>query len=83
MASLACLSVFVAGETAALIHLSQETVPSVDERIDRIVASRPFIVASLAGVRLMAHRAIQTIHRGHSPVEVVAPPDRVRLGTHN
>lgn len=83
MTSLACLSKFVAGETATLIHLSQEPVPAVDERIDWIVASWPFIVAPLAGIRLMAHGAIQAIHRSHSSVEVIPPPDRVRFGTHN
>lgn len=80
---LAGLGEFVAGETASLIQLRLEPVPAVNERIDWVVAARPFIVAPFAGIRLMTHGAVDAIHRGHSPVKVVAPPDRVRLGAHH
>ena len=81
--TLAGLGEFVAGETASLIQLRLEPVPAVNECIDWVVAARPFIVAPLAGISLMTHGAVQAIHRGHSPVKVVAPSDRVRLGAHH
>lgn len=83
MTTLAGLGEFVAGETASLIQLRLEPVPAVNERIDWVVAARPFVVAPFAGISLMTHSAVQGIHRGHSPVKVVAPPDRMRLGAHH
>lgn len=83
MTTLAGLSEFVARKTAPLVQLRLEPMPAVDERIDRVVAAWPLIVAPLAGIRRMTHCAVKAIHRGHSPVEVVAPPDGVRLGAHH
>jgi hypothetical protein len=65
---LAGLSEFVAGKTTALIDLRQEAVAAINERVDRVMASRAFIVAPLAGISLMTHGAIDAIHRRHAPV---------------
>ena len=83
MTSLTRLSEFVAGETTTLIYLRQEPVPAVDERIDRVVAPRPLVVAPFTGIGLMTHGTIHPVHRRHSPMQIVAPSDRMRLRAHH
>src|SRR5205807_6726178 len=81
--SFAGLSVFVAGETTALVELRKEAMAAINERVDGIVTSRPLVVTTLTGVGLMAHGAVHSIHRRHLAVKIVSPSDRVRLGPHN
>jgi len=83
VASLAGLSVVVAGETTPLVELRKEAMPAVDECVDRIVTSRPLIVTTFARVGLMADGAVHSIHRRHLAVKIVSPSDRVRLRPHN
>lgn len=83
MTALAGLTVLVAGKTAPLIHLRLKPVASIHKCVDRIVTARPLVVAPLAAVSLMAHSAIHALHRSHSAMEVIAPPDRVRLRAHH
>ena len=83
MTALAGLSVFVAGEAASLIHLRLEPMSPINKCVDRVVTARPLIVAPLTAVCLMAHSAIHALHGSHSPMEVIAPSDRVRLRAHH
>ena len=81
--ALAGLGVLVAGKTAPLIHLRLKSMPPVYKCVDRIVTARPLVVAALTAVSLMTHRAIHAFHRSHSTMQVIAPPDRVRLRAHH
>ena len=83
MTTLARLSELVAGETAPLIQLRLKPMPPIYKCIDRVVTPRPLIVASLAAISLMTDSAIHSLHRRHSTMEIIAPPDRVRLWTHH
>ena len=83
MTTLAGLSELVAGETAPLIQLRLKPMSPIYKCIDRVVTPRPLIVTSLAAISLMTDSAIHALHRSHSPMEIVSPPDRVRLRTHH
>src|SRR5437867_2533709 len=65
------LSILMAGETASLIQLRLKTMPSVHERVDRVVTARSLVVTPFTAVGLMAHSTVHALHRRHSPVEVV------------
>ena len=73
----------MAGETAPLIQLRLEPMPTIYECIDRVVAARPLIVAPLAAIGLVTDGAISPLHSRHSPMEIVSPADRMRLRAHH